>query len=134
MTPMIDVVFLLLVFFLWTSSFEQPEQDLSSELALPTLPGTTGGLEQPLLSVFDEMSVRLASVAGRSTAEIRLNEQIIPDLSALAARVREIAALGAQPPVIVQPDPEVSMGEAIAVYDVIRAAGIEEVLFAVQEQ
>ena len=25
MTPMIDVVFLLLVFFVWTSSFELPE-------------------------------------------------------------------------------------------------------------
>ncbi len=27
MTPMIDVVFLLLIFFVWTSSFELPEFD-----------------------------------------------------------------------------------------------------------
>ena len=35
MTAMIDVVFLLLVFFLWTSSFDEPEFDLSSALSLP---------------------------------------------------------------------------------------------------
>ena len=35
MTPMIDVVFLLLIFFVWTSSFELPEFDLPSALAEP---------------------------------------------------------------------------------------------------
>ena len=37
MTPMIDVVFLLLVFFIWTSSFQIAEQSLSGDLALPAV-------------------------------------------------------------------------------------------------
>jgi biopolymer transport protein ExbD len=133
MTPMIDVVFLLLVFFLWTSSFERPEYDLSSSLALPALGETIGSTEQPLSAVYDELSVRLLPGTDRSTTELRLNDQVVPDLETLAERVREVVALGAQPSVIVHPDPEVSMGEAIAVYDVIRAAGIVEVRFAVRE-
>ena len=36
LTPMIDVVFLLLVFFLWTTSFERPEYDLNTAVALPS--------------------------------------------------------------------------------------------------
>ena len=36
MTPMIDVVFLLLVFFLCTASFEQPEEDLAASLVVQT--------------------------------------------------------------------------------------------------
>lgn len=134
LTPMIDVVFLLLVFFLWTTSFERPEYDLNAAVALPSLGETAGNSEHRLPPVYDELSVRLLPSTGRSTAEIRLNDQLVPDLDALADRIREIVALGVQPPVMVHPDPEVSMGEAIAVYDVIRAAGIIEVLFAVQEQ
>ena len=34
MTPMIDVVFLLLVFFLCTATFERPEEDLAASLSV----------------------------------------------------------------------------------------------------
>ena len=33
MTPMIDVVFLLLIFFVWTASFQIVEQILPSEIS-----------------------------------------------------------------------------------------------------
>src|SRR6056297_257054 len=36
MTSMIDVVFLLLVFFIWTSSFDRPEADLRGHVAMRT--------------------------------------------------------------------------------------------------
>ena len=36
MTPMIDVVFLLLVFFVWTASFQIIEQALPSQLVSQT--------------------------------------------------------------------------------------------------
>ncbi|HBT77287.1 MAG TPA: hypothetical protein DEB39_10285, partial [Planctomycetaceae bacterium] len=35
MTPMIDVIFLLLIFFICTASFQRIEQLLSANLALP---------------------------------------------------------------------------------------------------
>jgi biopolymer transport protein ExbD len=134
MTPMIDVVFLLLVFFLWTSSFQRPEHDLSSAIALPPLGTTSISSEHLPPVIYDEIVIRLLRVSDRSTAEIRFNDQRLADPAVLADRLGEIAGLGTQPAVIVYPDAEVSMGEAIAVYDAIRAAGIDEVMFAVHEQ
>ena len=40
MTPMIDVVFLLLVFFVWTASFQLVENRLPGAIAPPTAGGT----------------------------------------------------------------------------------------------
>ena len=37
MTPMIDVVFLLLVFFVWTASFTIVEHILDSEMSAPDM-------------------------------------------------------------------------------------------------
>ncbi len=48
MTPMIDVVFLLLVFFIWTSSFDRPERDLRSQIAEKPLGVQQGELKQKL--------------------------------------------------------------------------------------
>ena len=134
MTPMIDVVFLLLVFFLWTSSFQRPEHDLSSNIALPPLGKAPADSDLLPAVIYDEIVIRLLRASDRSTAEIRFNDQAVADLAALAARLREVTRLGAQPPVIVYPDAEVSMGEAIAVYDAVRAAGVDQVMFAVQEK
>jgi biopolymer transport protein ExbD len=133
MTPMIDVVFLLLVFFLWTSNFEVPEHDLSSPVALSPK-GTTSIDAEPPPALYDEIIIRLLNVGDRSPAEIRFNDQVVADAATLAERLREVTGLGAQPPVIVYPDSEVAMGEAIAVYDAIRAAGVDQVMFAVQEK
>ena len=40
MTPMIDVVFLLLIFFICTASFQIVEQNLPSRIQLELPPGT----------------------------------------------------------------------------------------------
>ena len=45
LTPMIDVVFLLLIFFVWTSTFAIPEQLLPTSLL--TTSGTSENIELP---------------------------------------------------------------------------------------
>lgn len=129
MTPMIDVVFLLLIFFVWTSSFEIPEFDLPSALAEPP-PGGSEANSAPMLpvEVFDEIVVKL--IAQNESTLIRLNGQPVADTSALRAQLKEIMTLGVQPPVIVDPDDQVTMDQAVAVYDVARSAGADRVLFA----
>ena len=47
MTPMIDVVFLLLVFFVWTASFQAVEYLLPSSLSQKQGSGQTVNLDQP---------------------------------------------------------------------------------------
>jgi len=127
MTAMIDVVFLLLIFFLWTSSFEVPEFDLVSALSLPPVGNSNRKVESPQMP-FDEIVIRIIP-APEGRWQVKLNESLVPDLSQLKAKLLTIAALGAQPAVIVHPDSAIPMEAAIAVYDVARSAGFDRVLF-----
>ncbi|QEG39698.1 ExbD/TolR family protein [Roseimaritima ulvae] len=126
MTPMIDVVFLLLVFFLWTSSFNEPEFDLPSALATDSKAAaeSRGPTDQPA-EMFDEIIVEVAG-----PQDLKLNGQRIETLAQLEQRFIQIAELGAQPSVIIDPTEATEIGRAIRVYDTARAAGFERVLFA----
>jgi biopolymer transport protein ExbD len=128
MTPMIDVVFLLLVFFVWTSSFELPEFDLPSAIAEPPSGGGQLSSEQRPTEVFDEIVIRL--LMQDANVVIQLNGQSIDDIDALRTRIGAIIALGVQPPVIIDPAEQIRISSAIEVYDAARAAGADRVLFA----
>lgn len=129
LTPMIDVVFLLLVFFLWTSSFEEPEFDLPGSIASSTAVAAVGGDSPPPAEVFDEIVIRVIG-PGLQPGQLQLNGQDVDSIESLLDRLRRIAALGAQPQVIVDPDAETAVGRAIAAYDAARAAGFDRVLLA----
>ncbi len=132
MTPMIDVVFLLLIFFVWTSSFEAPESDLPSSVASAEKPG--GGAEPSpdiVAEAFDEIVIGVTFDS--SGVKLELNQQPIANLSVLKTRLSEILQLGVQPPVIIDPEPTVLMADAVAVFDAARTAGADRVLFAIEE-
>lgn len=130
MTPMIDVVFLLLIFFLWTSSFQPPEFDLPGSLASQPEAGTfERGEDQPPAEMFDEIVIEVRGT-DLAAPQLSLNGQAIANLSALATQLETIAALGIQPPVIIDPADATPIGAAIRVYDVARGVGLERVLFA----
>lgn len=133
MTPMIDVVFLLLVFFVWTSSFELPEFDLPSAIADTPAGGTELSTEQPPpAEAFDELVVRVSME--QAAIVIDLNGQRFQTTEELKGRLTEILALGVQPPVIVDPSDEITMDVAVRVYDAARAAGSDRVLFAAHSE
>jgi biopolymer transport protein ExbD len=129
MTPMIDVVFLLLIFFIWTSSFELPEFDLPSAIAEPPAGGAEiSSDEPPPTETFEEIVVRVTMQD--ANVIMQLNGQRVADTATLRSRLREIVALGVQPPVIIDPDDEITMNTAVEIYDTARAAGADRVLFA----
>jgi len=128
MTPMIDVVFLLLVFFLWTSSFEKPEYDLPSALAEPPAGLADQQETPPPPEAFDELIIVVRQEGG--AMEMTLNGNPVPDLGSLQRQLREIVQLGVQPPVVVDPSPETTMRTSIQIYDIARSAGLDRVLFA----
>jgi len=142
MTAMIDVVFLLLVFFLWTSSFEQPEYELASGLAMSG-GGTASDTSQsptPLPQPFDDLIITLApdptapqSGSSDTSFQIRLNDQTVTP-EALRSRLQQIAGLGVQPPVVITPMPGVTMGSTIHIHDIARLAGLTQILFAVSPE
>ena len=129
MTPMIDVVFLLLIFFVWTSSFETPEFDLPSSLAeVPAGGSEANSDEPPPVEAFDEIVVRLLVRDGLPVIEF--GGQPIESIIALRSRLAEVISLGVQPPVIIDPDDEVTMDRAVQAYDAALAAGADRVLYA----
>lgn len=139
MTAMIDVVFLLLVFFLWTSSFEKPENEITSTVAMSG-GGTASDSSQPpapVLQPFDDLVITLTPAAGDSTPsrlapQLSLNDQPVTE-ETLRKRLLQIATLGVQPPVVITPLPGVTIGEAIKIHDIAKLAGLTQILLAVSE-
>lgn len=129
MTPMIDVVFLLLIFFVWTSSFETPEYDLPSALAEVPAGGSEANTDQPPpVEAFDEIIVKLLMRNGFPVIEF--SGQRLESADALKIRLAEVISLGVQPPVVIDPDPEITMEFTVKAYDAARAAGADRVLYA----
>jgi biopolymer transport protein ExbD len=141
MTPMIDVVFLLLVFFLATSSFDKPEQLLPggvSQAAKPIIgTGNENILPPEIVRELDDCIVRIISrgpsdEAATSDYEFSLNGAPVANFESLNERMKSILSIRQDVPVIVDPDPSVAMEIAIRVYDAARRLGGQQVFFAVK--
>jgi biopolymer transport protein ExbD len=83
MTPMIDVVFLLLTFFVMTFKIIVPEGDFNVDMS-PT------GQARPIEVSDDPVQIRLTADAEGSLATILLNGEIIANFDALRRRVSDI--------------------------------------------
>lgn len=133
MTPMIDVIFLLLTFFVLTAQFEHPEQ------ALPLVFGEHSAMETRMPSAL-EMSI-LPSAEG---CTVKLAEQEVlvitserPEegLAALAEQVRRTAAAadGVQMPIRLHCDDAVSWDLVTKIYDVLYGLGARDIAFIIKE-
>lgn len=127
MTPMIDVVFLLLIFFVWTASFQVVEALLPSELAPPTAVGSTTDLKN---EDFERITVQLTLLNGK--VNWRVNGQPITGLVALSERLKLLAGIRADLPVVIDPAEEVPLGDVIDVYDAARNAGLANIQFTTE--
>jgi biopolymer transport protein ExbD len=129
MTPMIDVVFLLLVFFLWTSSFQAIEYMLPSQLS------AQWGSESPELTEplpeqdFENIVIRILW-DGRA-AGWTVNDAAFESLGAVEQHLRSIARVNLDAPIVIHPDPPVPLGFVIEAFDAARRTGFAKVSFAV---
>lgn len=128
MTPMIDVVFQLLIFFICTASFQMAEDLLPTSLAATSGTSTAAPKEdEPSL---EQIVVRGLRVNGQT--EWIVNERRCTSTSAVADVLRAIASIDATLPVILDVAPEVPIGEMIDVYDTSRVVGLQKIQFAAQ--
>lgn len=132
MTPMIDVVFLLLVFFVWTASFQIVEYVLPSNVSAVTgsQPNDAAAVPPPEAD-FDDVVIRILLQNGR--AAWQLNGTPIATLAEIRSSLVAIAAVKPDAPVILHPEGDVPLGHVIDVYDVARLEGFEKVQFAASE-
>ncbi len=126
MTPMIDVVFLLLIFFVCASLGQIPEAVLPTELAAGAVEAADP-LERE--NPRDEYWLYLKqSDDGRIVYEI--NNARFDRVEVLEKTLNLLAELASQDPLVLDIAGEVPIGDMIHVYDAARRAGFESIHFA----
>lgn len=129
MTPMIDVVFLLLIFFVCASIGQIPESLLPTPLSSGSLEATEQvDVPQPL----GEVWVKLRRVVGpeESITRAELNDQTYDDWTELRGTLKELASVAPEIPVILDIGATVPVGDLVDIYDTCRGAGFDTVKFA----
>lgn len=130
MTPMIDVVFLLMIYFIWSSNTGTAEQLLPSSISPPTSGAGNTASNEPRKDIeFEPVVVRVV-IAGQQVAW-RLNETPVGSFAELRNKLATLARIKRDAPVVLHPDPEVPLGHVIDVFDLSRQLGFEKVQFAV---
>ena len=127
LTPMIDVVFLLLIFFLGTASFQLQEHVLPSRVSARTAAAVSPAPIPPVEADFDEIVIRI--LWRENQPEWQINTVPVGSLGEVRQTLAGIAAIKTDAPVIVHPDPPVTLGHVIDVYDLTRQEGFESVQF-----
>ena len=126
MTPMIDVVFLLLIFFVCTASFQVAEALLPTDLALGRGPQTNE--TEPDL---EHIVVRGAVTNARTIWTI--NSRECDSLAQVRELLQKTAAIDATLPVILDVANAVPLGDMIEVYDAARLVGFDRIHFAADQ-
>lgn len=125
MTPLIDVVFQLLIFFICASTGHLREMLLPTDFAAGAVGSTPPQqIEKPLgevrIKLRRDVDTTIFQVEGREFEDL---ETLQPMLFALASTAVEI-------PVILEIAGDVPLGDAVGVYDVCRAAKFRTINFA----
>jgi biopolymer transport protein ExbD len=133
MTPMIDVIFLLLIFFLTTSGVAQME--LLMPTGMSNLSPKTGQSMDPPPPVtqdqLDQIVVKLS--LENDVLQILMNGSAIPD-DQLLARFKAVFAARPDVPLIIDPEGKVKAQDFVRVYDTARQAGLGRVYLAMRKQ
>lgn len=126
MTPMIDVVFLLLIFFVCTASFQISEPILISPL-------TTGVAAAAEVSAEPELErVLIAVIQHNSEVILTVNNQLCASPAQLSKLLAALAQIDHTLPIILDIADEVSVGTAIDIYDRCRLASFQKIQFAIE--
>jgi biopolymer transport protein ExbD len=118
MTPMLDVVFIMLIFFIVTATFvKEAGIDVNR-------PDAATAVSKPRATIL---------VAISDKGEIWINKRKV-DERAVQANIERLRAENPQGSVVIQADKEANVDKLIKVMDAARAAGAPDVSIAAAEQ
>ncbi len=126
MTPMIDVVFLLLIFFVCASLGQVRESVLPSELGGGVISSETPKDEHEII---ERVTIALKSTRG-SNISFTVNDRQMPDRAQLKTWLKDLASVAPDSPVILDVGPNVLWGDVIDIYDICMAARFDTIFFA----
>ena len=124
MTPMIDVVFLLLVFFLTTASFQRLEKLLPSSVSAKsdtTLGESKDTPPSPPQEDIHDCVIKIKAQGDQ--IEYQWNGLVVTSLQDIQERLVAILNVRADVPIIVDPEDSIWAGDALRVYDTAKRAG-----------
>jgi biopolymer transport protein ExbD len=119
-TPLIDVVFLLLIFFLVATSFQRIQKELEVDLPSAEAAGSVS------------MDIQPIAVTVSKDGKITMAEKEVP-LSELPGRLRDAVAAAKKPRVFVRGDAKTYHENVVAVLSACQAAGITDVSLATED-
>lgn len=131
MTPMIDVIFLLLTFFICTTSFRAAEEALPTNL----LGSGAGPVELPPDPELEELEEIVVRVLWEGDQPLwHINDQRLAALADVRGVLAPLARVQTKLPVVLRVAGEVPLGTLIDVYDLCRQLGFERIQFAAGKQ
>ena len=133
MTPMIDVIFLLLVFFLATSSFQLVEQFLPSDVSEMKESAGSAQAEpmEPTEDMLEQVVVKLSQDGEQTIAT--MNGTQLAALDELHDRLIAVSVAQSDVPVIIDPEDDVKASGVVQAYDWARQAGLSRVYLATRK-
>ena len=126
MTSMIDVVFLLLIFFVCTASFQLPEEILPTNLLMQG--SVSDAAEVPPEKDVEPIVVRVIRREGATTWNI--NQRQLTNLAQVHEVLNALAQLDPSLPVILDVDEAVPLGDVIDVFDIAKSVNFDKIQFA----
>lgn len=128
-TPMIDAVFLLLIFFMVTTTLHRQEADISF-----SLPGTAAQSEEVVIP--DEQIIEITRDGRVLLNELEYDDPASPELPELTDTLERFKATTvanqSEAMITIAPDGDVVQQRVVDVLNACAAAGIENVTFAVE--
>ena len=116
-TPMIDVVFLLLIFFMVTTTFNRETQ---LQIVLPEASGEEATVTEPLT----------VSIDAKGQYFVNEHQVINTDIETLKKAIRQAAGDNSDPQVVVSADGKTSHQSVITTLDALSQVGFVHVTFA----
>ena len=126
MTPMIDIVFLLLVFFVCVATDQVVEMSLPTELASGSVDAQQ---TEPTESWVTEVRLRLFQGPENSRSLIEMNGRIFTSFEEFFPTLKALSEISRDSPILLDVDDDVPLGEVVQLYDACRSAEFELINF-----
>ena len=136
MTPMIDVVFLLLVFFICASVGSTADKLLPAELNGNSAPSIEAVASvEPEKWEHPPVQIRIEpSAAGNNPIAVFLDEQPLPGIEVLSRRLTLLSSADPATRIILNVNDDVEVQQFILIYDLCQKLKFENVSFAVRQK
>ncbi|QGJ71504.1 Biopolymer transporter ExbD [Planctomycetales bacterium 10988] len=131
MTPLIDVVFLLLIFFVCTTSFQPPEEMLPTQLMTAGSQAVLESLDIPE-DAHEPIVIKLHT--GPELPAWEVQGQGVQELCRLREMLAGLGSIRADLPIVLDADGNVPLGNVVEVYDLCRLVGFSQIQFAADIQ